>query len=211
MYKEGRQIVADVAKEVDGIVKDAKTVHKQAKGIWGFFGSLFGSKSDVKPKAEAPKTQKKTKQKPPEFDENLIYQQVSDSLIKFFQAYNTLKNYIKEQEELALHQSDESGQETAIKLVIAGLQAEKLSQELSEFMIYHSPPELKDLYSRINKKIGEIAQVQAMARREEIMQQRMAKWQRRQKADQIQNRLVAIAITVLMLMYAWILIISLTH
>ena len=108
LYKEGRQFVTEIAHEIDGVVKDVKDVQKKAKGIFGFLGSIFGSKDKIKPEIAqnvqktAPKA-KKTKQKAPEFDENLIYQQVSDALIKFYRAYNALKNYTKEQEEFALH------------------------------------------------------------------------------------------------------------
>ena len=217
MYKEGRQIVTDAVKEIDGIVKDAKNVQKKAKGLFGFLTAIFGQ--DKKINAEntqnvqkaAPKAAKKKKDPPPEFDENLIYQQVSDALIKFFQAYNGLKNYKKEQEELALHATNEEGNEIAIKLVIADLQMEKLNSELSNYMVYHVPGELKDLYSRVNEQIGHIANVQALARREELLAKRKAQWQRNQKADLIKNRMVVSAITVLMILWMWGMILSLTH
>lgn len=217
MYKEGRQIVTDAVKEIDGIVKDAKDVQKKAKGLFGFLTAIFGQ--DKKINAEiaqnvqkaAPKVAKKKKEPPPEFDENLIYQQVSDALIKFFQAYNGLKNYKKEQEELALHVTNEEGNEIAIKLVIANLQMEKLNSELSNYMVYHVPSELKDLYSRVNEQIGHIANVQALARREELLAKRKAQWQRNQKADLIKNRMVVSAITVLMILWMWGMILSLTH
>jgi len=217
MYKEGRQIVTDAVKEIDGIVKDAKDVQKKAKGLFGFLTAIF--RQDKKINAEnaqnvqkaAPKAAKKKKEPPPEFDENLIYQQVSDALIKFFQAYNGLKNYKKEQEELALHATNEEGNEIAIKLVIADLQMEKLNSELSNYMVYHVPGELKDLYSRVNEQIGHIANVQALARREELLAKRKAQWQRNQKADLVKNRMVVSAITVLMILWMWGMILSLTH
>jgi len=212
MYKEGRQIVTDIAKEVDGVVKDVKSVQKKAKGLLGFLSSVFGKKEEVQQEVAQPtKKVKKKKEPPPEFDENLIYQQVSDALIKFFQAYNALKNYVKEQEEFALHANNEEGQEAAIKITIANLQMEKLNTELSNYMVYHVPVELKDLYTRVNEQIGHIANVQALARREEMLRERQAKWQRKQRADQIKGRMAASVITVLMLMWIWLMILTLTH
>jgi len=212
MYKEGRQIVTDIAHEVDGVVKDVKAVQKKAKGLLGFLTAIFSpAKQEEQPQAAQPKKVKKKKEPPPEFDENLIYQQVSDALIKFFQAYNALKNYVKEQEEFALHANNDEGQEAAIKITIANLQMEKLNQELSDYMIYHVPNELKDLYTRVNQQIGHIANVQALARREEMLKERRAKWQREQKADLIKGRMAASVITVLMLMWLWLMILSLTH
>jgi len=211
MYKEGRQMVMDVVHEVEGVAKDVKGVHKDAKGIFAFFGKLFGGKKEEETPKPVEKPKKKKKQPPPEFDENLIYSQVADALTKFFQAYNGLKNYVKEQEELALHVGNEEGQDIAIKLVIANLQMEKLNQELSDYMVYHVPAEMKDLYSRVNQTIGHIANQQALARREELLRQRRAKWQRDQKADLIQNRVVVLVITLLIILWTWGMIISLTH
>jgi len=204
-------MVMDVVHEVEGVAKDVKGVHKDAKGIFAFFGKLFGGKKEEETPKPVEKPKKKKKQPPPEFDENLIYSQVADALTKFFQAYNGLKNYVKEQEELALHVGNEEGQDIAIKLVIANLQMEKLNQELSDYMVYHVPAEMKDLYSRVNQTIGHIANQQALARREELLRQRRAKWQRDQKADLIQNRVVVLVITLLIILWTWGMIISLTH
>jgi len=110
-----------------------------------------------------------------------------------------------------LHATNEEGNEIAIKLVIADLQMEKLNSELSNYMVYHVPSELKDLYSRVNEQIGHIANVQALARREELLAKRKAQWQRNQKADLIKNRMVVSAITVLMILWMWGMILSLTH
>jgi hypothetical protein len=211
MYKEGRQIIVDAKKEIDGVIKDVKEVKKTANGILGFFSSLFGKKEVIEPTKDVAPVKKKKKEPPPEFDENLIYAQVAEALTKFFQAYNGLKNYVKEQEEIALHQSDEEGQETAIKLVIANLQMEKLNTELSDYMVYHVPGELKDLYTRVNHTIGDIATKQALARREELLAKRRAQWLREQKADQFRNRVAVSLTTLLILLWTWGLILSLTR
>ena len=214
MYKDGRQLVVDATKELDGLAKDAKAVQKKAKGLFGFLTAVFGKKEEKiaeNLQKATSKAVKKKKEPPPEFDENLIYTQVADSLTKFFQAYNALKNYVKEQEELSLHQSDEEGQETAIKLVIANLQMEKLSEELSSYMVYHVPPELKDLYTRVNGTIGDIAKKQALIRREEMIAKRRAAWQRAQRADLIRTRVLVTAAMFLVIVWVWGMMLSLTH
>jgi len=217
MYKEGRQIVTDAVKEIDGIVKDVKEVEKKAKGFFGFLTAIFGVQKKINPEIAqnvqktAPKAVKKKKEPPPEFDENLIYQQVSEALIKFFQAYNALKNYVKEQEEFALHANHEEGQEAAIKITIANLQMEKLNEELSTYMVFHVPKELKDLYTRVNEQIGHIANVQALARREEMLAKRRALWQRAQKEELVKDRVIVSIITALLILWMWGMILSLTH
>ena len=209
MYKEGRQFVVDAKKEIDGVVKDVKGIQADAKGIWGFFSNLFGAKKQEVKVAEAPK--KKVKQKAPEFDENQIYAQVADALTKFFHAYNGLKNYAKEQEEIALTATGEEGQDIAIKLVIANLQMEKLNDEMREYMVYHVPEEMKDLYSRVNKMVGHIANQQALARKAELDKKRKAAWLKRQRQEEIRDKTIAITLTVLMIGWIWIMMMVIAH
>jgi hypothetical protein len=205
MYKEGRQFVVDAKKEIDGVVGDIKGIQNDAKGIFGFFSKFFGGKE--KPQATVNQTPVKAKpKKRVEFDENQIYAQVADALTKFFHAYNGLKAYTKEQEELALTANNEEGNDIAIKLVIANLQMEKLNEEMREYMVYHVPPEMKDLYSRVNKMIGHIANQQALARKAELDKKRKAQWLKRQRAEEFQDRAIATVITFLMIAWIWLML-----
>ena len=200
MYKEGRQFVVDAKKEIDGVVGDIKGIQKDAKGIFGFFAKLFATKE--KPTVAPVKAKPKKKV---EFDENQIYAQVADALTKFFHAYNGLKNYAKEQEEIALTATGEEGQDIAIKLVIANLQMEKLNDEMREYMVYHVPEEMKDLYSRVNKMVGHIANQQALVRKAELDKKRKMAWQKRQRQEEFQAKATVITITFLMIAWVWIM------
>jgi hypothetical protein len=206
MYKEGRQFVVDAKKEIDGVVGDIKGIQKDAKGIFGFFAKLFATKE--KPTVAPVKAKPKKKV---EFDENQIYAQVADALTKFFHAYNGLKNYSKEQEEIALTATGEEGQDIAIRLVIANLQMEKLNEEMREYMVYHVPPEMKDLYSRVNKMVGHIANQQALARKAELDKKRKAAWLKRQRQEEIRDKTIAITLTVLMIGWIWIMMMVIAH
>ena len=208
MYKEGRQYVLDAKVEIEGVVGDLKGIKADAKGIWGFLTGLFGGKKEPIQQKSVEKPAKKVKQKAPEFDENQIYAQVADALTKFFHAYNGLKHYIEEQEDVAIKAGNEEGQDIAIKLVIANLQMEKLNEELREYMVYHVPPEMKDLYSRVNKMIGHIANQQQLARKEELDKKRMLAWQRRQVIDRIQFRVTIGIATTMVILWTWITILA---
>ena len=205
MYKEGRQFVVDAKKEIDGVVKDVKQVQKDAKGVWGFLTGLFGGKKEAIEQKSIEKPVKKVKQKAPEFDENQIYAQVADALTKFFHAYNGLKNYKEEQEKTATKVGDEEGQDIAIRLVIANLQMEKLNDEMREYMVYHVPPEMKDLYSRVNKMVGHIANQQAIARKAETDKRRKIAWQKRQREQEAQDKAIIVTVTFLMIAWVWIM------
>jgi len=208
MYKEGRQFVVDAKKEIDGVVKDVKGIQNDAKGVWGFLTGLFGGKKQENQQKIVEKPAKKVKQKPPEFDENKIYADVADALTKFFHAYNGLQTYKMEQEASALSVGDEEGQDIAIKLVIANLQMEKLNEEMREYMVYHVPPEMKDLYSRVNEMIGLIANKQQMARKAELDKKRALAWQRRQVLNRVQNRIMVAIATGLVILWTWLMILT---
>jgi len=208
MYKEGRQFVVDAKKEIDGVVKDIKGIKKDAKGVWGFLTGLFGGKKQEIQQKSVEKSVKKVKQKPPEFDENQIYAQVADALTKFFHAYNGLQSYKMEQEASALTVGDEEGQDIAIKLVIADLQMEKLNEEMREYMVYHVPQEMKNLYSRVNDMIGLIANKQQMARKAELDKKRKLAWQRKQVIDRLQNRILVAIVTGLVILWTWLMILT---
>ena len=206
MYKEGRQYVLDAKAEVEGVIKDVKQAQNDAKGLWAFFAGIFSGNKRVE--KVQPREQPKKKVKAPEFDENQIYAQVADALTKFFHAYNGLKHYKEEQEKTATKVGDEEGQDIAIKLVIADLQMEKLNDELREYMVYHVPPEFKDLYSRVNKMIGHIANQQQLARKEESDRKKAVAWQRRQVIDRIRHRVIIGVATTLVILWTWLMILT---
>jgi hypothetical protein len=207
MYKEGRQYVLDAKAEVEGVIKDVKQAQKELTGLWGFLTSLFSSNKRIE---AVQQEQPKKKVKAPEFDENRIYAEVADALTKFFHAYNALKHYMEEQEDVAIKAGNEEGQDIAIRLVIANLQMEKLNDELREYMVYHVPNEMKDLYSRVNKMIGHIANQQQLARKEELDRKKAIEWQRRQAISKIQHRVLIGGITILMILWAWMMILTMT-
>ena len=205
MYKQGRQYVLDAKAEVEGVIKDVKQAQKELTGLWGFFVGLFSSSKKIE---AVQQEQPKKKVKAPEFDENQIYAEVADALTKFFHAYNGLKHYKEEQEETASTLGDEEGQDIAIKLVIADLQMERLNDDLREYMVYHVPSEFKDLYSRVNKMIGHIANQQLLARKEELDRKKALAWQRKQAINRIQNRMLIGGVTIIMILWTWVMILT---
>ena len=201
--------------EVGGAIDNIQGAKKDILGLWGKITSLFGIKPSPKPiSASKPvaKPTKKVKQKREEFDENAIFAEVGKNLTEFFKAYNALDLYIKEEEEKSRHvfdpESDNSA--NAINRVLAQLQMEKLNEELREFMVYHVPPEMKDLYGRVNKMLGQIANEQELARLDELKKKRQAAWQRRQLADRVQNRLMAMGLTTILILWLWIVMLTMT-
>jgi len=213
MLNEGRALVKEVVGEVGGAIDNVQGAKKDILGLWGKITSLFGIKPSPAP-VSAPKPVakpvKKVKQKAAEFDENAIFAEVGKNLTEFFKAYNALGLYIKEEEEKSRHVFDPNNDNSAnaINRVLAQLQMEKLNDELREFMVYHVPPEMKDLYGRVNKMLGQIANEQELARMDELQKKRQALWQRKQVIDRLQNRVLVGMVTSIVILWTWLMIMT---
>ena len=213
MLNEGRALVKETVEDISGAVESIQGAKNDVLGLWGKITSLFGGRSttsDAPTARTTAKPTKKIKQKTAQFDENALFAEVGKNLTEFFKAYNALALYIKEEEEKSRHvfdpESDNSA--NAINRVLAQLQMEKLNEELREYMVYHVPPEMKDLYSRVNTMLGQIANEQELARMDELNKERRAAWQRRRAISKIQNRLIVGGTVTLVIMWTWLMILT---
>ena len=183
MYQEGKALVKDVAKTVN----EVKGIGREVTGIIGWIVNLLAPpKGEAKPATEKVNETRTAKKKAKaEFDETALYSEIGERIIAFFKAYNTLKDHIAEEEEKSRTVVDDSGDaaEKAVKRVLAMSQMEAMQVDLREFMVYHVPPELKDLYTRVNKMLGTIANEQAMARQAAFRRRREIEAARRDAAD----------------------------
>jgi hypothetical protein len=213
MLNEGRALVKETVEDISGAVENIQGAKNDVLGLWGKIISLFRgniSTPDVPTPRQTAKPTKKIKKKQAEFDENAIFAEVGKSLTEFFKAYNALDLYIKEEEEKSRHvfdpESDNSA--NAINRVLAQLQMEKLNIELREYMVYHVPPEMKDLYSRVNTMLGQIANEQELARMDELTKKRQSEWRRRRAISKIQNRLLIGGAVTLVILWTWLMILT---
>lgn len=220
MLNEGRALVKDVVGQVDGAINNVQAIKKDVTGVWGRILGLFGKAKQPAPapvataKSASPAKQaKKIKQKAPEFDENAIFAEVGKNLTVFFNAVNKLDLWIKEEEEKSRHvfTPDADASSNAINRVLAQLQMEKMQVELREMMVYHVPPEMKDLYGRINKMLGQIAEEQELARMDELQKEREARWRKRQMEDQVKDRAMYAILILVMVAWTWATIMTMTR
>ena len=189
MFREGQALVKDVVKTAN----EVKAIGKEVTGILGFLKNLFApakpkTLADIHPKSEFnEEKRRKTAKKAEEFDPTAIYSEIGKNLTAFFKAYNALKNHIEEEEMLSKTVYDPTGDqaEKAINRVLAMTRMEEMSVELREYMVYQVPPELKDLYTRVNKMLGTIANEQAIARQAQFRKRRQIEAEQREIAERI--------------------------
>ena len=178
MFREGQAVVKDVVKTAN----EVKAIGKEVSGIFGWIASLFST-----PEQAVPVEVKKKKKQAEEFDAPAVYAEIGKQITAFFKAYNTLKDHIEEEEEKSRTVYDPTGDQTekAVQRVLAMSQMEEMQVELREYMVYHVPPELKDLYTRVNKMIGTIANEQAMAKQAMLKKRKQTEARQRELADRI--------------------------
>jgi hypothetical protein len=178
MFREGQAVVKDVVKTAN----EVKAIGKEVSGIFGWIASLFST-----PEQAVTVEVKKKKKQAEEFDAPAVYAEIGKQITAFFKAYNTLKDHIEEEEEKSRTVYDPSGDQTekAVQRVLAMSQMEEMQIELREYMVYHVPPELKDLYTRVNKMIGTIANEQAMAKQAMLKKRKQTEARQRELADRI--------------------------
>lgn len=178
MYNEGKALVKDVQKTIG----DVKQIGKEVTGIWGWITSLFAEPTTDLGSPQESKPKKKEKVK---FDEQAIYAEIGDQLVAFFKNYKSCADAIRAEEERIEKIYDPDGEtyEVAIRLVMAKTQLEDMRVNLTEYMVYHVPPELKDLYSRVNDMIGTVKTKQELARKAEIRKKAQKDAEARELAD----------------------------
>lgn len=178
MFREGQAVVKDVIKTAN----EVKAIGKEVSGIFGWIASIFST-----PERAVPVEVKKKKKQAEEFDAPTVYAEIGKQITAFFKAYNTLKEHIAEEEEKSKTVYDPTGDQTekAVQRVLALSQMEEMQIELREYMIYHTPPELKDLYTRVNKMIGTIANEQAIAKQAMLRRRKEIEAKQRELADKV--------------------------
>jgi sugar phosphate permease len=67
---------------------------------------------------------------------------------------------------------------------------EAMQKEMRETMVYHSPPELGNLWTRFEEMREQITQEQKIARAEKEKQDAIEAWQREQRKEVLQNRVL---------------------
>jgi len=194
MFREGQAVVKDVVKTAN----EVKAIGKEVSGIFGWIAKLFST-----PEQAVPVEVKKKKKQAEEFDAPAIYAEIGKQITAFFKAYNTLKDHIEEEEEKSRTVYDPTGDQTekAVQRVLAMSQMEEMQVELREYMVYHVPPELKDLYTRVNKMIGTIANEQAMAKQAMFRKRKEIEARERELADKIWFRTASTIAVIIVAIY----------
>jgi uncharacterized protein YukE len=191
LYKDIKNAAGDVSavlKDIDAQFSGKKVTKEQAKKI-------EEKKAEVRAVANTDPTD--------------VITQVGNSLNDFFTAYDQIEDlfYAEENNANIVYEGDESISKRALRRVVIRLQLEDMQQKLSNMMIYDSPPEMKDIYTRFHAMREQISWEQKEARREKFRLDQIEYWERemmkRYFKDQAIWLLGVLAVVVAMGLLMW--------
>ena len=136
--------VSDVLKDIDKQFAGRKVSKEQAKKI-------EEKREEVKAVANT--------------DPNDVISNIGNQLGDFFDAFDKIEQLFYEEERHAteVYEGEDSVSKRALQRVLIRSRLQLMEQEIRELMIYHSPPELKDLWSRFEVMRAQIGQEQKRA------------------------------------------------
>ncbi len=91
--------------------------------------------------------------------------------------------------------------QAALNRELAKTQLEKLGSEIRRIMVYESPKELGNLYTRVNEMRVIIIEEQEQARLAQEKREREVEWQRRKVINAIQDKAIYGAVTLFFVLY----------
>lgn len=195
--RKGCELYKDVKGTISAAQKTAKEVTAIAEEVGGFFG--FFKKKKPKP-IEAPKPKKA---EPEVWDENRVVADLAANLSQFFKIQQQLADHIREEEEKSrsVYDPNQNIMESALNRELAKTQFEKLSKEIREIMVYQSPKELGNLYTRVNQMRVQIIEEQEQARLAQEKRIREAEWKRRKMISAIQDKAIYGVVCLIFMLY----------
>jgi hypothetical protein len=207
LYKEYKGTVLKAKKTFD----EVKGISKEVTSIWKFiWEKIFPKKKKEFPKIAdiALDSLDASKGKPkPEYeqlDELTIVIGLIEQLKIFFGCMSKLQAKLAEAEAKSMSsQGYEELMSSAIDIEYAMIEIQKLQVTIRETMVYQSPQELGDLYTKVVKRVGVIQEQQEMARIEERKKAADARWLREQLQNQIKVELVTVFLIIIFLAELW--------
>lgn len=196
--KKGCQLYKDIKSAAGDVSAVLKDIDKQ-----------FAGKKVSKEQAKKIEEKKAEVRAVATTDPTDVITQVGNSLSDFFTAYDQIEDlfYAEENNANVVYEGDESVSKRALRRVIIRLQLEDMEQKMRNLMIYESPPEMKDIYTRFEAMREQISWEQKQARIEKFKRDQIEYWERemmkRYFKDQATWLLGVMAVVLAMAVLLW--------
>lgn len=146
-------------------------------------------------------------------DPNDVISRIGNQLGDFFEAFDKIEQLFYEEERNAnkVYEGDESVSKRALQRVLIRSRLTMMEAEMRELMIYHSPPELKDLWTRFEAMRAQIGNEQKRAWERLRIERQQEAAEKQKETDfvwEIAGWLVSIGVV---LIYVMILLYAITQ
>lgn len=191
LYKDVRGAVGNVKEVLDDLEKTFKAQHKDKPPSQEAVKQYNAERDRVKSAGNS--------------DPNDIISEVGARLGDFFDAFDKIEQLFYDEERKAkqVYTGDESLSKRALQRVLIRSRLEMMYKDIREEMIYNTPGELKDLWTRFEKMRAQVQEEQEQARAKQAVLDAEKAWQRQQVINRWRGRAGAIVATLLAAAYIW--------
>jgi hypothetical protein len=202
LYKEYKGTVTKAKKTLN----EVKGIAKEVTGVWAFLKSKFfpDKNKPVDLIINEPVKKVKKRVEVEEIDELSITIDLINQLKIFFTCLSQLKEKLAESQAKSLEAIND-GQllGSAVDIEYAMVEIQKLQKQIRETMVYSSPKELGDLYTRVVERVGVIQEQQELERIKKQREVVQKKWRKEQLENQLKLELVSLLVTLVLIAWIW--------
>jgi hypothetical protein len=183
--------------------KDVKNTAGDVKKIVNELAGMFGPNPTKEQKKQIAAEQKRV-QEVAAYDPNQVMGDIAKRLGEFMRHQQQIQDYYLEEERKSkeeVYEGADSLAERALQRTLVLTQLRQMETDLREQMIYQSPPELGDLWTRFNEMREQIAVEQENAREMRDQREAQARWQRRKVISDLQDKAIYLGATLLVIVY----------
>ena len=192
------------------LYKDVKSAAGNVQEILDDLHSQFAGKKLTKVQVTQYEKEKERVKEIAKADPSMVLGELGQHLGTFFDTVDQVEAlfYAEEKKSKEVYRGEESASRRALQRVMVRTKLESLQVELREMMVYQTPPELGDIWTRFEKMRAQIGKEQEVARKEEERLETIAKYKRKFLVDKWQNRALYFVVIFIMALEIWGLLIT---
>jgi len=183
--------------------KECKNVIGDVKNIVKEIGGMFGPSPTKEQKKQIVAEQKRV-QEVAAYDPNQVMGNIAKSLGEFMRHMQQIQDFYLEEERKSkeeVYDGVDSLAERALQRTLVLTQLRQMETDLREQMIFQSPPELGNLWTRFNEMREQIAVEQEQARAVRDQREAQARWQRRRVIADLQDKAIYLGAALCVILY----------
>jgi hypothetical protein len=192
------------------LYKDVKSAAGDVQAILDDLQNQFAGKKLSKAQVAQYEKEKERVKEIGRSDPNDVLGQLADHLGKFFDAVDQVEAlfYEEEKQSTEVYKGEVSASRRALQRVLIRSRLEALQVELREMMVYQTPPELGNLWTRFEAMRVQIGKEQEVARAKEEAQRAIARHKRKLVISKWQDRALYFVVVFIMALEIWGLLIT---